>query len=306
MTSDAVTPPVAPADRPRRWPLLIGSVVAGLLLAVLWSYELVDHVIGDTVANTLLDRDAKATAIGGTAAGLLFAFVSGLAGTFTACNIAMVASVGPMSQVEDGRRARWGRLLRPVGWLTLGMVAVSAAYGFIGVLLGDRLPQLSTGVVAGLPVRLIQSMVVFGVIGLAFILLGLAAGRYIPDPFARRPVARVVLLGALVGGFLIGRPYPLFNKLFHWTVETGNPWYGAGAFVLQSLGNVAIVTVLFASLVIVTRGGFLRWLTSRPSRTAAISSALLIALGVFTVVYWDVRLPAMFDHGWFPRMPYNR
>lgn len=45
--------------------------------------------------------------------------------------------------------------------------------------------------------------------------LGLAALGVIRDPFAQRPAARVVTLGALVGGFLIGRPYPLFNKLFH-------------------------------------------------------------------------------------------
>ncbi|MBM2618555.1 hypothetical protein JIG36_23650 [Actinoplanes sp. LDG1-06] len=304
------TPPLITSidDRPRRRGLIVaGSVLAGLALAVLWSFEFVDHVIGDNVANTLLGHDAKATAIGGTAAGLVFAFVSGLAGTFTACNIAMVASVGPMSQATRSGSTSSGlrRLLRPVGWLALGMVTVSALYGAVGVLIGDDLPQLSTEVVGGIPVRLIQSMVVFGVIGLAFVYLGLAALRIVPDPFADRPIARVVVLGALVGGFLIGRPYPLFNKLFHWAVDSGNPLYGAGAFVLQSLGNIAIVTILFALVIVLTRGRVLQWLTARPSRTVAVTAALLIALGVFTAVYWDVRLPAMFGHGWFPTMPYN-
>ncbi|MEV0459916.1 hypothetical protein [Catellatospora methionotrophica] len=296
------------AEPPRsRTGLIVVSVLAGVALAVLWSYEFVDHVIGDNVANTLLGHDAKATAIGGTVAGLVFAFVSGLAGTFTACNIAMAASVGPMTQAGGAGATRAGLrgLLRPVGWLTLGMVAVSATYGFVGVLLGDRLPQLSTEVVGGLPVRLIQSMVAFGVIGLAFVYLGLAALGVLRDPFAHRPAARVVTLGALVGGFLVGRPYPLFNKLFHWAVDTGNPLYGAGAFVLQSLGNIVLVAALFALLVVVTRGGFVRWLTASPARTAAVTGALLIALGVFTVVYWDVRLPAMFGYGWFPKMPYR-
>lgn len=303
-STDADRAPAPPSARGR---IVLGSVVAGVLLAVLWSYEFVDHVIGDNVANTLLGHDAKATAIGGTVAGLAFAFVSGLAGTFTACNIAMAASIGPMSQASGSQATRDGLrgLLRPVGWLTLGMVVVSAVYGFVGVLLGERLPQLSTEVVGGLPVRLIQSMVVFGVIGLAFVYLGLAALGVIPDPFARRPVARVVTLGALVGGFLIGRPYPLFNKLFHWAVDTGNPLYGAGAFVLQSLGNIVIVGALFALVIVLSRGRFIHWLSSRPARTAAVTGALLIALGVFTVVYWDVRLPAMFDYGWFPKMPYN-
>lgn len=296
-------------DRPpARGRIVLLSVLAGVALAVLWSYEFVDHVIGDNVANTLLGHDAKATAIGGTVAGLVFAFVSGLAGTFTACNIAMAASVGPLSQAggRDATRAGLRSLLRPLGWLTLGMVAVAAAYGFVGVLLGERLPQLSTATAGGLPVRLIQSMVVFGLIGLAFVYLGLGALGVLRDPFAHRPVARVVVLGALVGGFLIGRPYPLFNKLFHWAVETGNPLYGAGAFVLQSLGNIVIVAALFALVVVLTRGGFVRWLAAEPARTAAVTGSLLIALGVFSVVYWDVRLPAMFDYGWFPTMPYNR
>ncbi|MFD0747797.1 hypothetical protein ACFQ1L_42965 [Phytohabitans flavus] len=291
---------------PRTGRIIVLSVLAGLALAVLWSYEFVDSTIGDNVANTLLGHDAKETAIAGTAAGLLFAFVSGLAGTFTACNIAMAASIGPMSQASRaGSAGALRAILRPVAYLTAGMVSVSAVYGFVGVLLGDRLPQLSTARVGDMPVRLIQTSVVFGIIGLALIYLGLAALGTLPDIFAGRPVARVVTLGALIGGFLIGRPYPLFNKLFHWAADTGNPLYGAGAFVLQSLGNIVIVTVLFALLVALTGGRFLTWLSATPRRAAAVSGALLLALGVFTVIYWDVRVPALFGFGWFPTMFYN-
>ncbi|MFI7208235.1 hypothetical protein [Micromonospora aurantiaca (nom. illeg.)] len=305
-TPDAGISPHRPRHRLR---LTLVSAAAGVLLAVLWSFELVDKVIGDNVANTVLGHDAKETAITGTVAGLLFAFVSGFAGTFTACNIAVAASVGPMSQVSGadpagGTRPALRALLRPVGWLTLGMVAVSASYGVVGVLAGDRLPQLSTDAVGGVPVRLIQSSVVFGVIGLALIYLGLAALKLVPDVFAHRPVARVVTIGALVGGFLVGRPYPMFNKLFHWAVDTGNPLYGALAFTLQSLGNIVLVTVVFAVAVAISRGRFLAWMAD-PRRAAVVTGALLVALGVFTVVYWDVRVPALFGFGWFPRMPYN-
>ncbi|HTJ38374.1 MAG TPA: hypothetical protein VL738_34505 [Dactylosporangium sp.] len=282
------------------------GAVAGVLLAVLWSAELVDKVIGQHVADALLGHDAGGTAIAGTAGGLLFAFVSGLAGTFTACNIAMAASIGPLSVAGgDAGRASARAFLRPVGYLTLGMVAVSATYGFVGVLLGDRLPQLSTATAGGMPVRVIQSAVVFGVIGLALAYLGLAMLGVLPDVFANRPAWRVVALGALIGGFLVGRPYPMFNKLFHWAADTGNPLYGAGALVLQSLGNVVIVTALFAILMAGTRGRFLRWLTGDPRRAMAIAGALLIALGVFDVVYWDLRVPARFGYGWFPMAPYN-
>ena len=293
-----------PAHRGR---IAVASMLAGTLLAVLWSFEFVDHVIGDTVANSLLGHDAKATAIGGTAAGLVFAFVSGLAGTFTACNIAMAASIGPMGQASATGTTLGAvrHLLKPVGWLTLGTVVVSGLYGIVGVLVGDRMPQLSTATMGGMPVRLWQSSIVFGLVGLVFVYLGLASLRILPDPFARRPIARVVVLGALVGAFLIGRPYPLFNKLFHWAVDSGNPLYGAGAFILQSLGNIVIVTALFSLIVIASRGRAVGWLTGDPARTMAVTGALLIALGVFSVVYWDVRLPAMFGHGWFPTMPWN-
>lgn len=305
--AEVVTVPPATGRPPRVGRVIALSALAGVLLAVVWSYHFVDSVIGDNVANALLGHDAKETALAGTGAGLLFAFVSGLAGTFTACNIAMAASIGPMSQASstDAGRGQLRSLLRPVGWLTLGMVVVSGVYGFVGVLLGERLPQLSTDRVGDIPVRLLQSSVVFGVIGLALVWLGLAALGVVRDVFAHRPVARVVTLGALIGGFLIGRPYPLFNKLFHWAVDEGNPLYGAGAFILQSLGNVLVVTAIFALLIVGTRGGFLRWLADSPARTAIVTGSLLVALGVFTVVYWDVRLPAMFGYGWFPTMPWN-
>lgn len=282
------------------------SVLAGVLLAVLWSFEFVDSVIGDNVANTLLGHEAKTTPITGAGAGLLFAFVSGFAGTFTACNIAMAASIGPMSQAgAEQQNAGLRALLRPLGFFTLGMVTVSAVYGFVGVLLGDRLPQLSTDMVGTMPVRLIQSSVVFGIVGLGLLYLGLAALGVVRDVFAWRPTARVVVLGALVGAFLIGRPYPMFVKLFHWAADTGNPLYGALTFALQSLGNVLLVSAVFALLILVTRGGFIRWLAGNPRRLALVTGTLLIGLGVFNIVYWDIRVPSLFGFGWFPKMPYN-
>jgi hypothetical protein len=35
-----------------------------------------------------------------------------------------------------------------------------------------------------------------------------------------------------------------------------------------------------------------------------VGGGLLIG-GAFMVFYWGVRLPAQFDYGWFPQMPYN-
>ncbi|WP_367127975.1 hypothetical protein [Saccharothrix sp. HUAS TT1] len=298
--------PVIGTDRPtNRGRLIAGSAIAGVLLSVLWSYEFVDHVIGANVANALLGEDAATASLASTAAGLVFALVSGIAGTFTACNIAMAASIGPMSQAGGPAQGTLRALLRPLGFFTAGMVGVSAAYGAVGVLIGTSLPQLSSATIGTMPVRLVQSAVVFGVVGLAMTYLGLAALGVVPDLFRDRPVARVVVLGALVGAFLIGRPYPMFIKLFRSAVESGNPLFGAGTFVLQSVGNVLLVVIVFAALALGTKGRFLRWFSNNPRRSTVVSAALLIALGVFLLVYWDVRVPSIFGIGWFPTMPYN-
>ncbi|WP_051865370.1 hypothetical protein [Streptosporangium roseum] len=114
-------------------------------------------------------------------------------------------------------------------------------------------------------------------IGLAFVYLGLAALRVVPDPFVRLssrfPNARLVVIGALIGGFLIGRPFPLFHKLFEYAAETRNPLYGAAVFILQSLGNITLMAVLFVVLVHATRGRFTRWMTAGPSRVGDRSVA---------------------------------
>ena len=279
------------------------------MLAVLWSAKLVDTGIGQNIAKTALGHDARTTPIGGLLSGAVFAFVTGVAGSFTACNIAVFGAVGPMVEQQDGRRQSLRTVLRPLGWLVAGMLPVSAVYGAIGAWLGTRIPQLSTDTVGTMPVRLVQSSVVFGVIGLALVYLGLAELRLVPDPLARisqrRPNARLVVLGALVGGFLIGRPFPLFHKLFLYAAEHNNPVYGAAIFVLQSLGNMLIMAALFLLLMAIGRGWLVRWMSARPGRVARVTAAMLLTVGVFTVVYWTIRVPSLFGYGWFPTMPYN-
>jgi hypothetical protein len=268
-------------------------VLAGFLLTVVWSAPFVDDVIGENVVHGVLGP--------GASAGIAFAFVSGLAGTFTACNIAVFGTMAPMLGAAESRWRRARQVLRPLGWLSLGMVAVSAAYGIVVALVGTSMPQFSTaeqvpGVLSG---RSIQAMVVFGVIGLALCYLGLAALDLVRDPFAGRPTARLVFLGALVGGFLIGRPFPLFREMFRDAAESGNVLYGAAAFTLQSLGNIVVLAVLLVLAAMLVR--------RRPNaaRLAAFSGAALLVVGVFTVLYWDVRLLAM--RGvieWYPLAPW--
>jgi hypothetical protein len=293
------------AALPRTWRLILVSVVAGVAVTVLWSFQLVDSTIGDNVANGLLGYDAKGAAIDGTGMGVAFAFISGLAGSFTACNVAAFSAIAPLSC----QRRAMGDVLRPLGWLALGACAVAGTYGAVGALVGTSMPQLSDAMTGDLPVRLIQSIVVFGVIGVVLVWMGLATLRVVPDPlrglYARRPRAQVLVMGALIGAFLVGRPFPLFHKMFEYAASTHNPLFGGGAFVLQTLGNIVVMATLFVVLSYAGRGAFPRWLGSKPGRVTRFTAGALLVAGTFTFTYWVLRVPAAFGIGWWPSMPWS-
>jgi hypothetical protein len=298
------------AVRRRGLVLALGSL-AGFLLTVVWSAEFVDRTIGGNIAEAILGTSPEEASLTSAMAGVVFAFTSGLAGTFTACNIAAFGAIAPMMDSVQGRWGRFVQTFRPLGWLSLGMVTVSALYGVVVGLVGTSMPQFSQaenvpGVLSG---RSIQAMVTFGVIGLAMFYMGLAALGYVRDPFARLsarfPHAQSLFMGVLIGGFLVGRPYPLFRQLFRDAAESGNPLYGAAAFVLQSLGNILIIAVLFFVMTYVAGGRLHAWMASKPGRMAAVTATALIVAGVFTFLYWDVRLLARREIiPWYPIAPW--
>jgi hypothetical protein len=291
--------------------VVVFGVIGGLLLSAIWSAPFVDSVIGQTVADGLLGHDAEDTAITGVGAGVVFALISGLAGTFTACNIAVFAAVAPLAGGDGGRWSRVTAALRPLLWLGLGMIVVSAAYGVVVGLVGTDMPQFDTSEppMGVLPGRMVQAMVVFGIVGVAMTYLGLAAARLVPDPFTRVagrfPNAPLVFFGALIGAFLIGRPFPLFRKLFRDAAEAHDPLYGAAAFVLQSIGNILVLAVLLLLVTWLAGGRLQRWFAADPRRIAALSAGSLLVAGVFTFMYWDIRLLAIRDViPWYPLAPW--
>jgi hypothetical protein len=290
-----------PAHKAR---VIAWSVLAGFVLTIIWSAPFVDSVIGDSVANTLLGHDAKETPVDGVLAGTLFAFVSGLAGSFTACNIAAFGAVAPLVGGETAGRRRFATTLKPLGWIAAGMLTVSVVYGVIVAIVGVRMPQFATAPTTGLSARSVQSMIAFGIIGVAFIVLGLAAVGAIPNPLAaltrRFPATPLVVMGALIGGFLIGRPYPLFRIMFRDAAESHNVFYGAAAFALQSAGNIVVMGVLFLVLVHATGGRVRRWLGAKPARIAVVTGAALLVGGTFTLLYWDLRVLGRLGFIWYP------
>jgi hypothetical protein len=286
--------------------LLLGSVALGLALTIVWSPSFVDQTIGENGATTILGYSVTATPITGGLMAIGFAFVSGLTGTFTACNVAGLSAMAPLS---TGRQLSIMSALRSLGWLALGTSLVAGLYGAIGALMGPSIPQLSQSLVGRFPIRLIQSMVVFGILGLVLVAMGLAAMRHVrvdvPRPDGRYAAARLLLIGGLIGAFLTGRPFALFVKIFEYAAATHNPVLGALVFVLQSLGNIALLALLFLVVAIVGRGRLLRWLAARPDRLARFNAVALLTAGTFLIAYWCVRLPAAFGIGWWLRVPWS-
>jgi hypothetical protein len=296
----------------RRGLIVLLSSIGGFLLTVVWSAQFVDSTIGDGIANTMLGHDAKETPITSIAAGIAFAFASGVAGTFTACNIAAFGAVAPMLGSTESRWSKLRATLRPVGWLAVGMIPVSALYGVLVGIIGTRMPQFSTAAntPGTLSSRGIQSLIVFGVIGLVMVYLGLAALGLVRDPFRRIsqrfPNAPMVFMGVLIGGFLIGRPFGLFRQMFRDAAESHNPLYGAVAFTLQSVGNIVIMAILFLVLAYFTGGRLQRWFAANPTRVATVTAVALIVAGVFTFMYWDIRMLARREIiPWYPTAPWS-
>ncbi len=295
----------------RRLTVLLLGILGGLLVAYLWSAQLADDDIGFNSANAMLGHTANSpTAITGIGSGILFAFVAGLAGSFTACNIAVFGAVGPLvGQRSLSRGGRFLETLKPLGWMAVGMIPVSAVYGALVGIIGTRMPQFSTASSHGYSPRTIQSMIAFGVIGLVMVMCGLAALGYIPDPLARISSRfknfPLVLMGALVGGFLIGRPYPLFHDLFRHAATEHNPLYGAGAFVLQSLGNMIVMGLLFILLSYALGGRVQRWVTANPARGAILTASAFLIAGIFTIAYWDLKVMSRIGDFWFPSPPWH-
>lgn len=296
------------APRRRGRVLLVGALF-GFALTVVWSAQFVDKAIGDSVADTLLGHAAKGTPIAGTLAGIAFALATGIAGTFTACNVAVFSALAPLAGTSATRRGRMVAALRALGFLAAGALSVSALYGVLVALVGTGMPQFQeTTASSGFPPRLVQAMVVYGLIGLVMTYLGLASLGMVRDPLARIgarfPNAPMVVMGALIGAFLIGRPFALFRQLFKNAAESHNVFYGAAVFSLQTLGNLVVVGVLFLLVSGVLGERLRRWITAKPSRASAIMAAAFIAAGVFMLLYWDVRILARRDLIWYPLAPW--
>lgn len=289
------------------------SSLAGLLLAIVWSFEVADSVLGASIANTALGTDAKALALdsAGPLLGLAFAFAAGLATTFTACNFVVFSCVAPLATEQQTRRQSTWTML---GWMILGVVVVTTLYGIVGAVFGRSIPilsdaRLAIGTRGGVPLRLLQASLVFVSLGLCFLLWGLHTLGLIRNLLASvnksEPRLKPLLIGMMIGAFTVGRPFPLFRKAFEHAADTGNPFFSAAAMTIQGLGNIVVMVLVLVLLMYGTGGRFERWLRSHPGRATTLTAVSLIVGGVFFISYWGLRVPSYYGLGWFPHMWYR-
>ncbi len=292
-------------DRTRLLFYAAGAVVLGILIAGFWNYHLVDGfgkeiIAGGTIGDTA--ELAGSYSSHGSAFGLLFAAVAGLAATFTACNCVVFAMLpGLACSTEQGGPAV--RLSRVAGAFLGGVLVICGIYGLvIGALGASGVESLNAR-----PVRLAQAQIVFTVlggvmIGWSLLELGLLhrwTRRFSAETRAyfAHPTTKAGLMGLLVGLFAVGRPFPVFRQFLRYAAEAGSPLYGAGVMMVQGAGQVLLMILLFALLVWGAGRHLARWARSKPYQPRLVSGLALLVGGTFFVYYWGLALS--FDVGFW-------
>lgn len=74
--------------------------------------------------------------------------------------------------------------------------------------------------------------------------------------------------------------------------------------VLSALAGF-LLTVVFLLMTLMVGGRLGRWIAAEPRRASVMMAAAFITAGVFTVLYWDVRILVSRDLIWYPLAPWT-
>ena len=271
--------------------IALGSAIAGL-----WNYHLADGFGRDVVAaHTVGDTDVLSGMFGqlGLTFGFAFAWVAGLAATFTACNCVVFAMLPGLAATGD-RAASRAAGLRALATFSSGVMLVGAAYGIFVGFLGPKGAQAFNDPA----VRIAQAQAVFTVLGMVMLIWGLIEFRlldpivYRTSPLTRaffaQPQVRAGFMGLLVGAFAIGRPYPVFRDLLSYAAAAHNPLYGALLMVLQGIGQITLMVALFLVLLFVLGKPLARWVSNKPHQPVLVTAIALVAGGSYFIYYWNL------------------
>ena len=280
----------------RRAMYLVSATALGVIAAGFWNFRVVDGFGSDVVAaNTIGTYQGKAAEFAtlGAGFGFIFALVAGLAATFTACNCVAFAMIPGLVCAKDAKAGR-SAALSSLGVMLSFVVLVSVIYGaFVG-----WLGPVGVAAINAREVRFAQAGVVFSVLGLAMLLwsaiefglLDRVTRRSSPvtRAFFAQPTTKAAIMGAMLGAFAIGRPYPVFREFLLYAAQAERPSYGAAVMALQGIGQVLVMVGAFL-LVLVLFGEKLRtWVITKPAQPALVSAFALAAGGAYFLFYWGI------------------
>jgi hypothetical protein len=274
------------------------AILFAVLIAGFWNFRVVDEFGSDFVAgNTIGDTTALAGdfALRGSGFGLLFAAIAGLAATFTACNCVVFAMLPGLTCSIDGA----SRKVSPLGAFAAfvaGVLVVSGAYGVTIGLLGSEVVEDLNRVDA----RFAQAQVVFSVIGGFMLLWGIIemgfAGKFVAAlpagvrSFFGSTRTKAAMLGILVGLFAVGRPFLVFREFLIYAASADSPVYGAITMMVQGLGQIAVMALLFFIVLYFAKDRITAVANSAPWKFRLISGVALIAGGTYFIYYWGLAL----------------
>lgn len=283
----------------------LGAVALGILIAGFWNYHLVDGFGKDIIAEGTIGDTAELAgsySSHGSAFGILFAAVAGLAATFTACNCVVFAML-PGLACSTEQSGSTVRLSHVAGAFLGGVLAICGLYGLVIGFMGPN----GVEAVNARSARLLQAQVVFTVLGgimMGWSLLELGFfsqwTRRLSEEaqaFFADPTTKAGLMGVLVGLFAVGRPFPVFRQFLRYAAEAHSPLYGAGVMMVQGGGQVLLMILLFALLVWGAGRKLGRWAQSKPHQPRLVSGLALLVGGTFFIYYWGLSLT--FDVGFW-------
>lgn len=282
----------------------LAAVIAAILIAGFWNYHLVDGfgkeiVAGNTIGNTSDLADDYGTK--GSGFGFIFAAIAGLAATFTACNCVIFAMIpGLACSVEEGRpstQTAW----KALGCFVTGVLVITGFYGFfIGFLGAEGMEVLNERAI-----RLAQAQAVFTLLGVIMLVWGFLEMGFLDNiknrfsdatrAFFDQTTTKAFLLGILVGCFAIGRPFPVFREFLIYAASASSPFYGAGVMMIQGLGQIAVMALLFGLTIWLAGNRIGSAAREKPYKFQMVSSVALITGGMYFVYYWG--LAFVFDIG---------
>lgn len=279
------------------------AILSAILLAGFWNYHLVDGFGKEFIAGNTIGESSE---LAGTYSnfgmdfGFIFAAIAGLAATFTACNCVVFAMIPGLacSVDEQGNSNSVWKAFRS---FVYGVLGVTAFYGFFIGFLGKEGVEL----INERSIRLGQAQAVFSALGLLMLVWGAFEMGYLDKlkssfsdktrAFLSQNTVKALILGIMVGLFAVGRPFPVFREFLVYAASASSPFYGASVMMIQGLGQIAVMALLFFLVVWLAGDKIGSIATKKPHKFRMVSSVALITGGMFFIYYWG--LAFVFDIG---------